>query len=189
MNEDKKDSVVRRAEPEAADAEGHKARWAGPEDVVKPRGASEPASEDTEGHAVKSDRLADATHHDTEGHAGRIRPFTEATDSKTQSEGFARPGRLADDTDQDTEGHGRLARSPEGFYKSGRVAEDTAEAEGHADGAVVDGEDTEGHRRLFKGTEDRAEGQEAPKGPGDPDEGRTSWSDRNMKRGIVPVRW
>ena len=47
--------------------------------------------------------------------------------------------------------------------------------------------DAEGHGAKWIGPEDRAQGDEPPNEPGDPDD----WikSDRNVKRDIVPVRW
>jgi hypothetical protein len=54
---------------------------------------------------------------------------------------------------------------------------------------AVEGSDAEGHTFRGKyGHEDRAEGDEEPKRPADPDDTR-NWSDRNLKRDIVPVRW
>ena len=72
----------------------------------------------------------------------------------------------------DTEGHGA------------RASHGQADVIQPADGAVVDGKDTEGHARAKFEPEDAT-------GDGEDTEGHMprSWSDRNMKREIVPVRW
>ena len=69
------------------------------------------------------------------------------------------------------------------------VARDPDQGTRHPAPAEPGTEDTEGHGSRLPGPEVRADDQEAPRDPGDPDDGFRGWSDRNMKRELVPVRW
>jgi hypothetical protein len=157
MSEDKKDSIYRREPDAGADSEGHLPLKRGaPEEEIERDVEKLPASDESVGW-----KDPDQVVTDTAGHGVKWREPEDAT----------RPGRATEDA-ADTEGHMPRSyrgggRAPEGAIErdDAPAGPDEAVRRDVADGAVVDGKDTEGHRRKFHGPEDVAGDTESPTEP------------------------